>query len=211
MISRLKKIAQRAKNKPSRPLDGQLPELIERYLQLSTAQNRPHDSVVRITIEQAFLAANLGNFGVGAVIVDAHGRVIQRGHARVLRPYLRTDLHAEMHAINCVEERHAFHSRQELDNVLAGSTLFSSLEPCPMCFSRWILSGVTNVYYAAPEPRSGMVSVADKLPAVWLEIIKDRGKSHGQADCSDELSRFAAELFIQSAIAGGRDPQWQWK
>jgi len=41
--------------------------------------------------------------------------------------------------------------------------LFSSIEPCPMCLTRIITSGIKEVYYLAPDPDSGMVGLRDKL------------------------------------------------
>jgi cytosine deaminase len=211
MRKRLLQIAERAKRRPRLPLDPELPELVEKFLVLAPKEPKPHDRFVRIAIEQAFLGANLGNFAVGAVIVDASGKVIQRGHSRVQRPYLRTDMHAEMHALTCLEERYKFRSRHEVSARLSGSALFSSLEPCPMCLSRLILSGVTEVYYAADELKGGMVHLFGNMPEIWREIARDKGKVFGEANCSPELQAFAWELFIRSAEAGRRDGSWHWK
>jgi len=210
MSRQLQHIAERAKRRGDRPLDSDLPELIERYEKLRHLNARPHDPFIHICIEQAFLAANSGSFAVGSVIIDRRGRVLQRSAARVLQPHLRTDLHAEMHALTKLEERRCFTSRDQLREALGGSTLFSSLEPCPMCFTRWILSGVTNVFYAAAEPLSGMVEVAERMPTIWTQIIHDGGKAFGAADCSPKLAAFCLELFVRSQRAGG-GPKWQWK
>ncbi len=79
-----------------------------------------------------------------------------------------------------------------------------------MCFTRWILSGVSNIFYAAPEPMSGMAQVAKQLPSIWLQLIRDSDKKFGKADCSPELALFCHELFVLSQSAGG-GRQWQWK
>ncbi len=209
-MNRLQRIAQRAKRNPCRPLDSEMPELVARYQGLVQIDRKPHDRFVHICIEQAFLAVNGGSFGIGAVIVNRHARVLQRSRARVLQPYLRTDLHAEMYGLTQLEERYRFRSRNEVDQVLAGSMLISSLEPCPMCFTRWILSGVSKIFYAAAEPMSGMAQAAQHLPKIWLEIIAAGSKQYGPADCSAELSLFCQELFARSQRAGG-GPSWQYK
>jgi tRNA(adenine34) deaminase len=211
MRKRLLQMSERARRNPRLPLDPQLPALVEKFLAINPASPRPHDAFVRIAIEQAFLGANLGNFAVGAVIVDSAGRVVQRGHSRVLRPYLRTDLHAEMHAVTCIEERYKFRSRKQVLAKLEGSSLFSSLEPCPMCLSRLILSGVHKVYYAADELKGGMAHIFGNMPEIWRQIATDKGMVFEKADCSTELEQFAWELFIRSAEAGGSDSDWHWK
>lgn len=210
LLQRMSERARLASNKSRRPLDAELPDLIARYQALSKINARPHDPFIKICIEQALIAANKGSFAVGSVIVDRKQRVLQRAPAMVLQPHLRTDQHAEMLAMTRLEERHKFKCRQTLNAKLRGSILFTSLEPCPMCFTRWILSGVDKVFYATVEPKSGMAECADKLPSIWGQLIAERGKSFGPADCSPELSAFCLELFISSQKAGG-GKQWQWK
>ncbi len=105
----------------------------------------------------------------------------RRHQADAVRP-----LDAEMLAMTRLEERHKFKCRKHLSTKFGGSILFTSLEPCPMCFTRWILSGVEKVFYAVAEPKSGM------------------------ADCSLESSAFCLKLFICSQKADG-GKQWQWK
>src|SRR5262245_23051180 len=92
-----------------------------------------------IACQEALAAARQGNFGVGAVLVDAHGTVVAQGQNAVFYPRFRSDLHAEMVVMTAFEEQHP-----EADNM-RGYTLLSSLEPCPMCLARLLAAGVQTV------------------------------------------------------------------
>ena len=163
-----------------------------------------HDHLVLLAIEQAFVAADHGNPAVGAVLFDATGAVIQRGPARNLKPYFRSDLHAEMQLITLFEERNRFENQAAVEQVMQGSTLMSSLEPCTMCMARLIMSGVTNVFYAADELGGGMVHLSDNLPDVWKELIESNGKCFARADCTEELREIAFQAFLTTISASGR-------
>lgn len=149
------------------------------------------DPFIRVACEEALEAVREGNFGVGAVITDPEGRIIEKGHNHVFSPYFRSDLHAEMWVLTTVEERNRDINRT------AGYTLYSSLEPCPMCLARIISAGIQNIAYAAPDPLGGMVERMKQLPSVWQELA--RRQRFSRADCSPALTRLAGEIFLISA------------
>ena len=91
-------------------------------------------------------AARLGEVPVGAVLVR-DGRVIGQGHNQ---PIGHTDpsAHAEIVALRDAASR--------LSNYrLPDSTLYVTLEPCPMCAGALIHARVARVVAAAPDPRGG--------------------------------------------------------
>ncbi len=126
-------------------------------------------------------------FRSGAVLVDATGTIVERGRNRVFFPHFRSDLHAEMDLISRVEEN------------LKGSleprelTLFSSLEPCPTCLLRLIISGVGRVFYAALDGPDGMANRLDAFPPEWRQMAG--GREFGPADCSPRLQDLAWRVF----------------
>jgi tRNA(adenine34) deaminase len=151
----------------------------------------PHDPHVLITLEEALAAARDGNFGVGACLVDPQGRVVERGHNHVFHPYPRTDLHAEMDTLTRFEER----VRAAIS--LRHYTLFTSLEPCPMCLTRLITAGVGHVYHAAPDIESGMVYKLHELTPVWVELAKRQ--EFAEARTSPALKEIAHQIFLYTA------------
>ena len=169
-----------------KPLD----ELKAKIDSLVPDKNFLHDPFVIITLQEAVRAALDGNFGVGAVLVRNRKEIVQRGHNRVFFPHFRSDMHAEMDVMTRFEESHR--------NVesMSGYTLFSSLEPCPMCLGRLITSGVRKVYYAVIDQEGGMANRLAYMPAEWRELA-DR-QDFRLADCSPELSEIALQVFMET-------------
>ena len=159
----------------------------------------PHDKYVIITLDEAIAAAREGNFGVGAVLVRENGEIVQKGHNRVFTPYFHSDLHAEMDVMTRFEERF-----KDVE-TLKGFTLFSSLEPCPMCFTRLIISGVEKVYYAAFDEEGGMVQRFEYMPPEWKELAQRQ--EFAPAQCSPELKDIALQVFLSTVDENDRKLQ----
>jgi tRNA(Arg) A34 adenosine deaminase TadA len=127
------------------------------------------------------------NFGVGAILVGRDGQVVAWGHNQVFHPHFRSDRHAEMVVLEGWED-----GRREVPWP-GGLTLYTSLEPCPMCLVRLCNADVQSVLFAAADSIGGMVGRLDSLPPVWLELA--RGKTFAQARCSPDLARAAGQIF----------------
>lgn len=136
-----------------------------------------------------------GSGGIGACLVDsATGTVIEYGRNRQYATYFRSDLHGEMDLLNRYEERMKKSTRtgvnpRECNNLV----LVSSMEPCPMCLTRIINSGIKTVLYVTEDKEGGMVTRIDHLPPFWREFAADR--EFRKADCSPELQQIAQDLF----------------
>jgi cytosine deaminase len=177
----------------AKSIKNPLEQLKDRIDKLVPDENYPHDAFVIITLQEAIEAALEGNFGVGAVLIRNRKEIVQRGHNRVFSPHFRSDLHAEMDVMTKFEERHKKIGRMD------GYTLFSSLEPCPMCLGRLITSGVREVYYAALDRDGGMASRLGYLPNEWKELAQRQ--DFRLADCSPELSEIASQVFMSTVEA----------
>ncbi|MEX2641998.1 MAG: nucleoside deaminase [Acetobacterales bacterium] len=112
-------------------------------------------------LDEARTALAEGNFAVGSVIVRA-GTVIGRGRNRVNE---RHDpiLHAETVAIQDACARLG-------SEDLSGTTLYTTMEPCPMCCWAIWLAGIRRLVVGArhadfSNPRSGGYAV-EKLLAM---------------------------------------------
>ena len=163
----------------------------------------PDDAAAAEAVLEAIAAAEAGNFGVGAVLLDPAGGIVARGRNRVFLPHFRSDLHAEMDLMTGFEERYA--SVSGLAGGLKGHTLVSSLEPCPMCTVRLIQAGVGIVLHAADDVPGGMVHSWAALPPAWREI--GEGQRFERAACSAELRALAWAVFEGTAEAGYRRVQ----
>jgi len=83
---------------------------------------------------------------VGAVVVH-EGRVIARGHNQIERLKDPT-AHAEMLAITSATN----HLGQKRLN---GVSVYVTIEPCSMCAGALVLSRVKDLYFGAPDPKTG--------------------------------------------------------
>jgi len=149
-----------------------------------------HDKYITMCIEEALAAAREGNFGVGAVLVY-NGQVVQAGHNHVFHPYFQSDRHAEMEVMTAVEQQ-----RKGNHKMHKGYTLYTSVEPCTMCFARLITAGITKVFYAADDSEGGMVHLSDNLPNAWQAILAGGGAKFASASCSPELKELAMDVFL---------------
>ncbi len=147
----------------------------------------PDDPYAWLTCTLALEGAAGGNFGVGAILVDASGQVLAEGHNRVFHPYFRSDRHAEMVVLEGWEEGRPPRPWP------GGLTLYTSLEPCPMCLVRLCGADVRRILFVAPDPAGGMVQHLDDVPPMWRELAG--GKTFASARCSPDLADAAGGIF----------------
>ena len=148
----------------------------------------PDDYFALATCIEAFKSVKEGNYGVGSLMVSPSGDIISRGHNQVFKPYFRSDLHAEMIVLNYFEDQY-----QDVDDM-SGYKLYSSIEPCPMCLTRLIATGVGTVKFVAPDVSGGMVQTMDKLPVSWINLSKRQ--SFLQAEASPNIQELANDIFM---------------
>ena len=116
---------------------------------------------MRMALEEAAEAARLGEIPVGAVAVDAEGRVLARAHNLCETQRMPTH-HAELLV---VQEACRELGSWRLSNV----TVYVTLEPCPMCMGALIRARVARVVFGAPDPRAGACGSLVDLTAYPLE------------------------------------------
>ena len=105
-----------------------------------------HHDFMAIALEEARIAADHGEVPVGAALVK-DGEIIARGHNRRVETGDPT-AHAEVLVLREAADRTG-------DWRLEGTTLYVTLEPCPMCAGAIVLARVKSVIFGASEPRAG--------------------------------------------------------
>ena len=107
----------------------------------------PRDlELMRRCLRLAGSAGRRGEVPVGA-LVERDGEVLGSASNRV-EAGGDASLHAELLALRAA-------SRRLGGWRLEGTTLYSTLEPCPMCAGAALLCRVSRVVYAALDPRKG--------------------------------------------------------
>lgn len=115
-----------------------------------------HERFMRVALEEAERAAKEGNMGCGAVIVE-DGRVIARGRNQATS---LTDVtaHAETQAVRQLSlARGVVNLTLRADSgPLRGTTLYTTVEPCPMCAWAICISGISELVIGARFARMGV-------------------------------------------------------
>jgi tRNA(adenine34) deaminase len=160
---------------------------------------------MQIALDEADLAASKGEVPVGAVLVDAAGREIARGH-NARETLADPTAHAEMVAIREGAAR-------SLGWRLEGVTAYVTLEPCAMCAGALVHARVARVVYGCADPKGGAVDT-------MFGIGRDSRLNHRfevtagvlAEECAERLRRFFAALRGASvpslqALARSRAPK----
>jgi tRNA(adenine34) deaminase len=147
-----------------------------------------HEEMMRRALLLAERAAAQGEVPVGAVLVR-DGEIVGEGWNQ---PISMNDpsAHAEILALRDAGRR--------LGNYrLPGTSLYVTLEPCPMCAGAIIHARVARVHFGAADPRGGACgSVFDLLPS-------DSRFNH-RTDCTGGLLAEACGELLQSFFRSRR-------
>ena len=119
---------------------------------------------MRAALEEARRALLAGEFPVGCVIVQA-GQIIVRGARRGSRPPHPSEIdHAEMVALRQLDACHQGIPREDL-------VIYSTMEPCLMCFAALTLSRIGKVVYAYEDVMGGGTRCdLESLPALYRDL-----------------------------------------
>lgn len=101
---------------------------------------------MRLALQEAQRAADMGEVPVGAVLVQ-DGQLLARNHNRT-RQLGDPTAHAEMLVLRDAAARLGQHR-------LGGCTLYITLEPCAMCSGAIFQARLARIVYAASEPKTG--------------------------------------------------------
>ena len=139
-----------------------------------------------LAIEEAEKAYALAEVPVGAVLVDAAGRVLGRAHNLPVASGDPT-AHAEILDIRTASA--------SLGNYrLPGAALYVTLEPCPMCVGAMLHARVRRLVFGAWDPRSGAAGSVVDLTRVasFNHYIEVTGGVRAD-ECSVILKKFFSE------------------
>lgn len=146
---------------------------------------------MELAYKEAVKAKEKDEIPVGAVLVDADGNIIARGHNVKEKNNSALD-HAEIVVINKASKRlKTWH----LDNT----TLYVTLEPCLMCVGAIVWSRVKRVVFGAYDIKGGMVT--SNINGFELKGLNHKVEYHGgvlKDKCGKILSDYFKELREQA-------------
>lgn len=109
-------------------------------------------------VELALEAEKVGNLPIGSVITFNNEIIAAAGNSMLL-PHFDPGRHAEMNALDLVPVHLWKHA--------AEMTCYTTLEPCCMCFSRMLLSGIGRIVYGATDTQGGFSCLTSHLPPFY--------------------------------------------
>ncbi|MDP8940897.1 MAG: nucleoside deaminase [Actinomycetota bacterium] len=112
--------------------------------------------MMRRALLAAEQAAERGEVPVGAVV--ARGDEVLATAANERESLQDPTAHAELLALRRAAEKTGSWR-------LTGCTLYSTLEPCPMCAGAAYAARISRLVYAAPDPKAGFAGTLHDLPS----------------------------------------------
>ncbi len=146
-------------------------------------------------LEQARMAAELGEVPVGAVIVR-RGEIVAAAH-NTRETQRNATHHAELLAIDAACKALGGWRLWECE-------LFVTLEPCPMCAGAIINSRIRRVVYGAADPKAGCCGSVTDLFALPF----NHHPAVEQGLRAEEASALLAEFFNRLRAQRGKKPRW---
>jgi len=141
---------------------------------------------MKLALKEAEKAQSIGEVPIGAVVVRK-GKVIARAHNK-----RETDKNATAHA-----ELLAIYQACEAANGwrLTETTLYVTIEPCPMCAGAILQSRIDRVVIGAMDPKAGACGSL-------LNVLQDERFNHQveicngvlEAECSEIMKQFFSKL-----------------
>jgi len=126
-----------------------------------------HEQFMRAALDEARQALAGGEFPVGCVMV-ADGRIVARARRCNSAEGQRNEIdHAEVIAL-----RRLVAERPDLD--LGSVTVYSTLEPCLMCYATMLLSGIRSFVWAYEDVMGGGAN----LPLYMLNTLYAQMRVH---------------------------------
>jgi tRNA(adenine34) deaminase len=135
---------------------------------------------MRLALVEAARSAPSADVPIGAVVLDADGAVIGRGH-NAREASGDPTAHAEVLALRAA-------AASAGGWRLSGATLVVTLEPCTMCAGALVLARVERLVYGAVDEKAGAVG------SLW-DVVRDRRLNHRPEVVSGVLADECREVL----------------
>ncbi len=146
----------------------------------------PNVHFMQMALDEALVAGEMEEVPVGAVLVEASGRVLAAAHNETITRCDPT-AHAEILVLRAAAER--------IGNYrLLASVIYVTVEPCVMCMGAIIHARVGRVVYGAPDPKWGA------LGSIY-DFARDNRLNHRPeivaGICADRCRRLMVDFFAR--------------
>ncbi|XP_076911215.1 uncharacterized protein LOC143569116 [Bidens hawaiensis] len=151
---------------------------------IESKQRKNDEFFMREALTEAKKAADLWEVPVGAVLVQ-DGTILARGY-NLVEELRDSTAHAEMVCIR--EASNKLHSWK-----LSGTTLYVTLEPCPMCAGAILQARIDTVVWGAPNKLLG----AD---GSWIRLFPDGDGGNGSDKPPSPVHPFHPNMIVRRGV-----------
>jgi tRNA(adenine34) deaminase len=122
---------------------------------------------------EAWKSFQEGSRPIGALVTNSEGEIIARGKSATFAELSDSVIshnelaHAEMNALLKLDNR----VHQKVNTYV----LYTTMEPCPLCFGAFYMSGIRNLKYAAKDKYGGSTNLKDTTPYLSRKPIRING------------------------------------
>lgn len=109
---------------------------------------------MQLAINEAMYGISCGNGGPFGAVIVKDGKVVGRGHNRVLGHHDPT-AHGEVDAIRDACARMGTHD-------LTGCEIYTTGEPCQMCLTACLWANISHIYYGCTIADNAIIGFRDK-------------------------------------------------
>lgn len=142
----------------------------------------------------AWEAYQRGTIPIGCIITTKDGEIVSKGRNRIFdkkssNPLAGSNMaHAEMTAL--------FNLKAEEHPDIRTYKLYTTLEPCPMCFGTMVMMNIRNIHFGGRDGFAGALQLNEKM-----DYIKNKNINIIQG--SQEIEEF--QLILQTAYEYNRN------
>ena len=136
---------------------------------------------MEVALKEAKNGINAGHGGPFGCVIVKNGEIVGRGHNEVIK---RNDptCHGEVMAI-----RDACRNLNSFD--LSGCELYTTAEPCPMCFGAILWANIRKVYYGCTIADTDKLGFRDEVFSTFSFDIKTE---MDRKECLDLFEKYKA-------------------
>jgi tRNA(adenine34) deaminase len=116
---------------------------------------------MEIALEEAVIAANTGNYPVGGVLVIG-GKIIGKDHN-----HKEQTADSISHAEALLFLKHSSELRKFKHSPDVEKVLYTTLEPCLMCFGMAVIHRLDRIVVACKDPRGDMSTIDPEKIGQW--------------------------------------------
>lgn len=155
----------------------------------------------QICFEEAWAAFCSGSLPIGSALFDQAGNCLARGRNHIFDDHVPTGqislnqlAHAELNTLLQVDRR---------NYDLHSCSLYTSVEPCPLCMGAVYMSGVRAVFYGARDAYAGSTNLLGTTPYLSKKNIKINGPA------AQELEIIFLGLLVTAEMRRMRSTGWE--